>query len=190
MMKPFLTLSLFSTLLCGHAVAEPKPNILFISIDDLRCDIGALGVAHAKTPQLDSFAKSARIFAQHYVQVPTCGASRCALLRGRYPTVAAQVGNEGIRRTQAAWVEQSLPAVFRAAGYRTLAVGKLTHYPGGRTGNGWTEGPEELPGAWERAWIPDGPWKNAKAIMHGYANGLARESGKSPPWEAHDGPDE
>jgi hypothetical protein len=26
--------------------------------------------------------------------------------------------------------------------------------------------------------------------MHGYANGAARQPGKSPPWEAHDGPDE
>jgi len=190
MMKCFLSLTLLFTLLCGHAVAEPKPNVLFIAIDDLRCDVGALGVSHAKTPQLDAFAKSARVFTQHYVQVPTCGASRCALLRGRYPTVAAQVDNEGIRRTHAEWGEQSLPAAFRAAGYRTLAVGKLTHYPGGRTGQGWAEGPEELPGAWERAWIPRGPWKNAQAIMHGYANGGARQPGKSPPWEAHDGPDE
>jgi iduronate 2-sulfatase len=69
-------------------------------------------------------------------------------------------------------------------------LGKISHYPGGRTGQGWSEGPEELPGAWDRAWIPDGPWKNAQSIMHGYANGAARQPGKSPPWEAHNGPDE
>ncbi len=191
-MKTFFSLVLLVTLLGGHTFAEskPKPNILFISIDDLRCDVGALGVAHAKTPQLDSFAKSARVFSQHYVHVPTCGASRCALMRGRYPTAAAHLSNDAIRRTQAEWGEESLPAVFRAAGYRTLAVGKLTHYPGGRTGKDWAEGPEELPGAWDRAWIPAGPWKNAQAIMHGYANGAARQPGKSPPWEAHDGPDD
>jgi iduronate 2-sulfatase len=164
--------------------------VLFIAIDDLRNDLGTLGAAHAKTPQLDSFAKTARVFTHHYVHVPTCGASRCALLRGRYPKVPAHLSNEAIRRTHAEWDAQSLPAVFRAAGYRTLAVGKLTHYPGGRTGKGWAEGPEELPGAWERAWIPHGPWKNAQAMMHGYAHGGARQPGKSPPWESHDGPDE
>jgi iduronate 2-sulfatase len=172
------------------APAAERPNVLFIAIDDLRNDVGALGAAHAKTPQLDSFAKTARLFPQHYVQVPTCGASRCALLRGRYPTVPAHLSNEGVRRTHAEWGAQSLPAVFRAAGYHTLAVGKLTHYPGGRTGKGWADGPEELPGAWERAWIPEGPWANAQAMMHGYANGGARQPGKSPAWEAHDGPDE
>jgi iduronate 2-sulfatase len=189
-------LALLTAFLCtafwlGNAsLAADRPNILFIAIDDLRCDLGVLGVEHAKTPQLDAFAKTARVFSNHYVQVPTCGASRCALLRGRYPTVAAQVNNGGILQTHAEWGSQSLPAVFRAAGYHTLALGKITHHPGGLTGKGWAEGPEELPGAWEKAWIPDGPWKTPEAIMHGYANGVARRPGKSPPWEAFDGPDE
>jgi iduronate 2-sulfatase len=181
-------------LLAGASVpaAEPpaRPNVLFIAIDDLRNDLGAFGAAHAKTPRLDSFAKSARLFTHHYAQVPTCGASRCALLRGRYPSVPSQLDNGGIQRTHAEWGARSLPAVFRAAGYRTLAVGKLTHHPGGRTGQGWANGPEELPGAWDRAWIPEGPWQNAEAMMHGYANGGARQAGKSPPWESHDSPDE
>ncbi|MCW5551408.1 MAG: sulfatase [Verrucomicrobiae bacterium] len=170
--------------------ATTRPNVLFIAIDDLRNDLGALGAAHARTPQLDAFAKTARLFSHHFVQVPTCGASRCALWRGRYPTLPAHVGNNGIRDTQAEWAGRSLPALFRQNGYRTLALGKLTHHPGGRTGKDWGEGPEELPGVWDRSWIPDGPWKTPLAIMHGYANGVARQSGQSPPWEAHDGPDE
>jgi iduronate 2-sulfatase len=172
------------------AAAAAQPNVLFIAIDDLRNDLGALGVAHAKTPQLDSFATTARIFKHHYAQVPTCGASRCALLRGRYPTEPAHVGNNAIRATHNEWAEQSLPGVFRRHGYRTLALGKITHYPGGMTGKHWAEGPEEISGVWDRSWIPDGPWKTPEAIMHGYANGVARQPGKSPSWEAHDGPDD
>ena len=187
-MKYLLGLSLA---LLGTALqAAPRPNVLFIAIDDLRNDLGALGVAHANTPRLDSFARTARLFSHHYAQVPTCGASRCALLRGRYPSMAAQVGNNAIQQTQNEWGSRSLPAVFRQNGYRTLALGKITHYPGGLTGKDWAEGPEELPGAWDRAWIPDGPWKSPLVIMHGYANGTARQPGESPPWEAHDGPDE
>lgn len=170
--------------------AAERPNVLFIAIDDLRNDLGALGAPHAKTPQLDAFAKTARMFTHHYVQVPTCGASRCSLWRGRYPSVPAHLGNDAIQRSQQDWGSRSLPALFRSAGYRTLALGKLTHYPGGLTGKNWALGPEELPGAWDRAWIPDGPWKTPQAIMHGYANGAARLPGKSPAYEAHDGPDE
>ena len=171
--------------------AQPaRPNVLFIAVDDLRNDLGFLGVAHARTPSLDAFARTARIFTQHYVQVPTCGASRCALLRGRYPSAPAHVGNNGIRDTQGDWAARSLPGVFRAAGYRTLSLGKISHYPGNRTGKNWAEGPEELPGVWERSWIPRGPWPHAEAIMHGYANGAARTPGKSPAFQIHDGPDE
>lgn len=182
---------MFLVLLSGASgFAAERPNVLFIAIDDLRNDLGSLGVAHAKTPQLDAFAATARLFSQHYVQVPTCGASRCALWRGRYPSVRAQLGNDGIRQTHSDWGTSSLPAVFRQAGYTTLALGKLTHYPGGLTGKGWAAGPEELPGAWDRSWIPEGPWPTPEAMMHGYAGGVARQPGKSPAWEAFDGPDE
>jgi iduronate 2-sulfatase len=177
-------------LAANFCTAAERPNVLFISIDDLRNDVGAFGAAHAKTPALDAFAKTARVFTHHYVQVPTCGASRCALLRGRYPSVPSQLNNGGIAATQREWGANSLPAVFKQQGYRTLALGKITHHPGGRTGKAWAEGPEELPGAWDRAWVPDSPWKTPEAMMHGYAGGVARQPGKSPPWEAHDGPDD
>lgn len=170
--------------------AASRPNVLFIAIDDLRNDLGALGVAYARTPQLDSFAKTARVFSHHYVQAPSCGPSRCALWRGQYPTLPAQVGNGAITSTSRDWAARSMPALFRQQGYRTLSLGKLTHHPGGLTGKGWAAGPEELPGAWDRAWVPKSPWKTPEAMMHGYANGVARQAGKSLPWEAHDGPDE
>ncbi len=170
--------------------AVERPHVLFIAIDDLRNDVAALGCEHARTPALDKFAGTARIFNHHYVQVPTCGASRCALMRGRYPSVASQLGNNGIRQTHGDWGKESLPVVFRQHGYRTLALGKITHYPGGLTGKDWAEGPEELPGAWDRCWIPDCPWKSPQALMHGYANGQPRVPGMSPPWEAAEGTDD
>ena len=140
-MKSFLVLVSAVALLQSASAAEPRPgsnqapagrpNVLFIAIDDLRPDLGVLGVPHARTPQLDAFARTSRIFSHHYVQVPTCGASRCALLRGRYPTVAAHVGNNGIRDTHTEWGSRSLPAMFKQQGYQTLALGKISHYPGG-----------------------------------------------------------
>ncbi|HEY1108701.1 MAG TPA: sulfatase-like hydrolase/transferase, partial [Opitutaceae bacterium] len=59
----------------------------------------------------------------------------------------------------------------------------------GRSGKAWMEGPVELPGAWERAWIPETPWKTAEGMMHGYADGAARKAGQTPPLESADGPD-
>lgn len=167
-----------------------RPNILLIAIDDLRNELGALGASHARTPHLDRLAASGRLFTHHYAVVPTCGASRCALLRGRYPDQPAQITNDAVLKTQANWAAKSLPAWWRSHGYKTLAVGKITHYPGGLTGANWNEGPEELPGAWDRAWIPHSPWKDAASMMHGFAQGQPRVPGQSPAWEAFDGPDE
>jgi len=186
-------LCLLFSLIAGFArpplAAADRPNVLFIAIDDLRNDLGALGVTTAQTPQLDRLARSSRLFSHHYTQVPTCGASRCTLLRGRYPTEAAYRSNEAILSTHAVWQERSLPAWLKQAGYATYALGKITHYPGGMAGPAWAAPPEELPGAWDRSWIPDGPWRTPQAMMHGYTGGKAREPGVSPPLELADAPD-
>ncbi len=168
---------------------ETRHNILFIAIDDLRNDLGALGVNHVYTPHLDSFAEESRLFSRHYVHVPTCGSSRAALLRGKRATESRFLPNTTIRDTHEEWGYQSLPSWFRKHGYQTLSLGKITHYPGGLTGEGWAEGPEELPGAWDRIWVPDSPWQTPEDMMHGYADGVPRDRGESPAWEAHDGPD-
>jgi iduronate 2-sulfatase len=46
-----------------------------------------------------------------------------------------------------------------------------------------------MPGSWHRHWIPDTPWRESERMMHGYANGVPRTPGKTPPLEAFDGPD-
>jgi len=181
---------LAASAISSHCAPTQRPNILFIAIDDLRNDLGAFGVAHAKTPHLDAFAATARPFIHHYVQVPTCGASRLALLSGKRPTKPIHVHNNGILKTSSEWAHRSLPGIFQQAGYRTLALGKIVHHPGGLAGGNWNSLPEELPGVWERQWIPDGPWEHAKGMMHGYANGKPRIGGQSPAIEAFDGPDE
>lgn len=169
--------------------SDSPPNILFISIDDLRNELGAYGTDYIKTPNLDAFAEKSRIFTRHYVQVPTCGSSRAALLRGKRADRPEFIPNTAIANTHEEWGDRSLPGLFRSNGYQTLSLGKITHYPGGLTGEGWAEGPEELPGVWDRIWVPESPWETPQDMMHGYANGQPRERGESPTWEAHGGPD-
>jgi hypothetical protein len=65
--------------------SSPAPasaaNVLFIVVDDLRPEIGAYGIQHARTPNLDSFARGALLFNRAYVQY-----SFCAPSRNRYST--------------------------------------------------------------------------------------------------------
>ena len=149
---------------CCASSGGERPNVLFIAIDDLRNDLRALGAMHAKTPEIDRFAATARVFGRHYTQAPTCGASRYSLLSGRYPSRAAHVGNNAIRETFPEWAESSMPGVFKKAGYKTLALGKISHYPGGMTGQGWAEPPSEMPEVWDRTWVPESPSETPLAM--------------------------
>ncbi len=172
----------------GARTAAPV-NVLLICIDDLRNQLGYLGSPLAKTPQLDQFAKSAVSFSRHYVQVPTCGASRAALMRGRYPDRPEHLSNNAIAATHQQWAHESLPGWFARHGYQTHSLGKVTHYPGNLRGKNWNAPPEEFPGVWTRAVIPQGLWPHAEAMMHGYANGAARQRGQSSAIEAAAGDD-
>lgn len=99
------------------------------------------------------------------------------------------MGNDAILKTHTNWGNASLPGWFRGQGYQTHSLGKVTHYPGNLTGANWAVPPEELPGVWDSAGVPRGPWPDAKAMIHGYSAGRARRPGQSPPLESTAGPD-
>ena len=52
---------------------DKRPNVLFISIDDLRPELGCYESRHIKSPNIDSFAKQGIVFERAYCQVPVCG---------------------------------------------------------------------------------------------------------------------
>ena len=84
---PLLSICLLALPFQGYAqkkANETKPNILFICVDDLRRELGAYGSV-VKTPNIDRLASQGSLFFQHYVQVPTSGASRASMLTGHFP---------------------------------------------------------------------------------------------------------
>ena len=174
-------------------VSEDPPNVLLICVDDLRPELGAFGVEYIHSPHIDGLAAEGRSFTRHYVQAPTCGASRYALLIGRYSEGGAGRGNDALvqrarRRVEGEAVAPSLPELFRAAGYTSVSVGKVSHHPGGRFGENWND-PQavEMPGAWDRNFMPSGPWLHPRGDMHGLANGLVRIRGETPVLESFPG---
>ncbi len=172
----------------GAGPALAAPNVLLLCVDDLRPDLGCYGVAHAVTPNIDRLAAGGRIFTRHYVQAPTCGASRYALLTGHY----GPRDNDALmkRAAKAEGRVPSLPEVFRGAGFTTVAVGKISHHPGGLGGKEWRDpAAVEMPGAWDRQPLPCGPWQHPQGMMHGLANGAIRGNQPYPGCQVVDGPD-
>jgi len=111
-------------LLAGLSVAadKPKPNILWISADDLAAyPLGCYGNKLAKTPNIDAFAKSGVRFDRAYCNSPVCTASRQSFLTGRYPR---SVGVTQLKSVLPAGTP-TLATMLKAAGYDTAAVGKM-----------------------------------------------------------------
>lgn len=162
---------------------KARPNVLFIAVDDLRPALGCYGVSQARTPNLDAFAQAGRLFQQHYVQVPTCGASRYALMTGTLPREKSALNNHAaIKGTTAlppgaSDAARSMPELFRKNGYKTVCIGKLSHMPGGKVFNydGTGDGHDELPDAWDEYLTPYGDWKYGHGSFFGYAGGRHRE---------------
>jgi iduronate 2-sulfatase len=172
----------FSLLLCvGSAMAAERPNVLLLCIDDLRPELHCYGMDYIHSPSIDRLAASGRAFSRHYVQAPTCGASRFALLTGRYGGASNNALFQRAAQMQAGKeVPPSMPAWFRQHGYTTVSVGKVSHHPGGRGGPDWNDDNQpEMPDSWDRHLLPAGDWQHPRGHMHGLAHGEIRENAKA-----------
>ncbi len=110
-------------------LAQDKPNVLFIAVDDLNDWVGCLGGhPQAKTPNIDSLASAGVLFANAHCAAPLCNPSRTALLFGKRPSTTGVVGNNDDWRTfESLNRSESLPQFFRRNGYFTAAAGKIFH---------------------------------------------------------------
>ena len=106
----------------------------FIAIDDLNDWVGCLdGHSQARTPNIDRLAKRGTLFVNAHCQGPICGPSRASLLSGYYPHVTGiyqQPAGKAMEKDKTFFHGQMVSHYFADHGYRTLAVGKITHgYP-------------------------------------------------------------
>lgn len=167
---------------CQQPETEKKPpNILFIAIDDLRNELGVYGSV-AKSPNLDSLANEGSLFMNHYVQVPTCGASRYALMTGRRPSKPEHLKNSAIEFEISNKTEGEMPESFihhfRRNGYYTVGIGKITHSADGLL-YGYEEPvskKRELPHSWDELLFNPGKWETGWNAFFAYANGENRQS--------------
>ena len=158
------------------------PNILFITVDDLRPQLGAYGHEYMVTPHMDRLAKNGRLFANHYVIVPTCGPSRYTMLTGQYPVTRAELRNDIFEKTTAmnhrSDKPESMIEAFRRNGYYTVGIGNISHSPDGLV-YGYTDSisdVRELPQSWDEFHFNHGKWGTGWNAFFGYADGGNRQS--------------
>ncbi len=124
-------LALAMLLLPTAAIAgeSPRPNVLFIAIDDLNDWVGCLGGhPQAATPHIDALAKRGMLFTNAHCNAPLCNPSRASVLTGLLPSTSGVHGNEqDWRKSPFLGDHPSLPRQFQSHGYRTAACGKIFH---------------------------------------------------------------
>jgi N-sulfoglucosamine sulfohydrolase len=63
-----------------------RPNILWISTEDISPDLGCYGDAYALTPNIDRLAAQGVRYTNAFATAPVCAPSRSAIITGMYPT--------------------------------------------------------------------------------------------------------
>ncbi len=103
-----------------------KPNILFISIDDLRTTIGAYGDSIVISPNINQLASEGMTFRQTFSQVAVCAPSRASLMTGLRPD-STRVWHLGDKFREINPNAVTMPQYFSKHGYHTINLGKIFH---------------------------------------------------------------
>jgi len=109
-----------------QADPEGRPNIVFILADDLgHGDLGCYGHPYAKTPNIDSLAKSGTRFTRFYATGVTCQPRRVGFMTSRHPrSFERRVGDFGFGD------RKTITELLRNNGYATGHFGKWHIGPG------------------------------------------------------------
>lgn len=143
-----VSMIVITTLVAGR----DAPNVLFITVDDLRPELGCYEKPYVISPNIDRLAADGIVFTRAYCQQAICNASRASFMTGLRPDSTGVYDLVTHFRKKVPDVV-TLPQIFKNHGYHTQAIGKIYHpaFPGFGIGSdlgdpvSWSE-PHWLPG--------------------------------------------
>ena len=126
-MKSAVVISIFFIgLLSAFGQKQKKPNVLFVSIDDLGPNLGAYDNEHIVSPHLDEFASTGMTFRNTFCQAAVCAPSRASLMSGLRPD-STRVWHLGDKFRKLHPDMVTMPMHFHSQGYYTVCIGKIFH---------------------------------------------------------------
>jgi arylsulfatase A-like enzyme len=178
------TFFVFAFFLLGAvaAVADEKPNVVFIICDDLGYgDVQCLNPAHGKikTPHVDQLASQGMIFTDAHSGSSVCTPTRYGLLTGRY-SWRTKLQKGVVQGFSACLIAEDRPTVsgfYRAQGYDTAIIGKWHlnfEYLDPQTGKRLKAKGKAVPPV--GATIPDGPVDRGFDYFHGIHHARSMEA--------------
>lgn len=113
--KSVLRLAVLAAIGCLAATAGERPNILWITCEDMSPHLGCWGDRYAHTPHLDRLAGQSLRCTGCFATAPVCSPSRACLINGIYATT---LGTQHLRSAFPIPADfLGFPARLRAAGY-------------------------------------------------------------------------
>lgn len=98
-----------------RAAEAGKPNILWLTTEDMGPQLGCYGDTYATTPNIDQFAKRSLRYRTVWSNAPVCAPARTTIIAGVYPTAT---GSEHMRSSAPLPPEiRMYPQILREAGY-------------------------------------------------------------------------
>lgn len=124
-----VTLAAFSFSAPRAEADQSKPNILFISIDDLNDWVGCFGGhPQVKTPHMDALASRGVAFTNAHCQAPICNPSRVSMFLGKLPsTTGMYFLGPNFRTVEPTKSDETMFQTFRRHGYYLSTMGKIFH---------------------------------------------------------------
>lgn len=182
--NPVWSLLAVLAIFVGTLEAAEKPNVLFISVDDLASSLGCYGDLIAKTPHIDRLAATGVRFDRAYNQLPLCNPTRASVMTGLRPdTIKVYDLDRHFREEVPDAV--TLSQQFMKADYFAGRVGKIYHYnvPASIGTDGFDDPP-----SWQLTVNPKGRDKDEEDLI--FNAEPHRKISAALSWLAADGADE
>ena len=133
MQKPHVTI-VCTVLLLFHcaltADAADRPNIVWISLEDITPMMGCYGDEYARTPVFDQLAAEGIRYTKAHSIAPVCSTSRSSIITGMYPSSLGTHHHRSNVGQPPAFVKM-LPNLMGEAGYYTTNNAKKDYNIGG-----------------------------------------------------------
>lgn len=118
----------------------PRPNILWVTCEDIGPQLGCYDDPYARTPSLDKFAARSLRYRTAWSNAPVCAPARTTIISGMYPT---STGSEHMRSMTSLPASMKMyPCYLREAGYYVTNNDKEDYnlaYTGGAQSAVWDD---------------------------------------------------
>jgi N-sulfoglucosamine sulfohydrolase len=126
----------------GVSVAQEKPNILWITGEDMSAKwLGCYGNEQIKTPNFDKLAKEGFLYTHCHAHVPVCAPARSGWITGIHPVSTGTVYMRSLNETPSSLIWY--PDALRANGYFAANYHKTDYNTSNRRAPGFGGGENE-----------------------------------------------